>query len=137
MTTPTLLQAAQKLQEVLHELCVEDYIEEILQEHLQKYGENYRSDRLARYRDEKLTYCNAMSEFIGAIEREKAKPQGITEVINDLDAKMYASFAMSPKPVSGTSSGRHCGACKHDIHPMPSRCYKCGVGDLSNWEPKP
>jgi len=60
-----------------------------------------------------------------------------TFVITDLRQAIEREKAMSPKPVSGTSSGRHCGSCKHDIHPMPARCYKCGVGDLSNWEPKP
>ena len=60
-----------------------------------------------------------------------------SSLIRELHNAIEREKAMSPKPVSGTSSGRHCGSCKHDIHPMPSRCYKCGVGALSNWEPKP
>lgn len=65
-----------------------------------------------------------------AIEREKAKPEGVAEVINDLDAKMHAIFASRGSPPD-------CGTCIHVLGPMTSRCYTCGSGDLSNWEPKP
>jgi len=49
------------LVDVLESIGVEDYITTAINEHIRDYGEGYRAERLARYRDEKRQYINAIA----------------------------------------------------------------------------
>lgn len=65
--TDKLKQAAQHLLKVLDEICADDYIQEVIDAHLEKYGDHYRSERVTRYRDEKLSYLSAVAELEAAL----------------------------------------------------------------------
>ena len=104
--TDKLKQAAHHLLKVLDEICADDYIQEVIDAHLEKYGDYYRSERVTRCRDEKLSYLSAVAELEAALAAPQAQPV------------------------------KSCATCKHDLPDVGDTCFTCKHNTKDNWEPK-